>query len=136
MGLNKELQAFLDSARETDEFWSEELKLDFAIALERQRRLANISYAEFARRVGCSAPYITKVFRGGANLTIDSMVKLSRAVGANISFSLHRENRGFAQWGSARLGVFKRHAVETENGTTKAAFGTDNGAVVQFRKVA
>ena len=55
------------------------------MAIEKKRRGANKSYADLAKLMGTSNAYISKIFRGDANLTIESMVKIARAVGCNIS---------------------------------------------------
>ena len=44
---------------------------------------------EFAKELGVSRAYMSKLFRGDVNLTIKSMVKLARSVGARISLSTH-----------------------------------------------
>ena len=84
MKLSKKLQAFVDEAKQTDAYWAESAKLEFALVLEQQRRAAGLSYAYLAKKMGTSAAYISKVFRGDTNLTIESMVKLARATGGNL----------------------------------------------------
>lgn len=88
MALINSLELILDEAKKNDEFWMDSAKLDFAIALEAKRREINKSYADLARALNTSNAYITKVFRGDANLTIESMVKLSRAVECNLDIGL------------------------------------------------
>jgi transcriptional regulator with XRE-family HTH domain len=84
MPLSKQLKAFVDEAKQTDAYWVESAKLEFALALEQQRRAAGLSYADLAKKMGTSAAYISKVFRGDTNLTIESMVKLARATGGQL----------------------------------------------------
>ena len=84
MTLSKKLKAFVDEAKQTDAYWVESAKLEFAMALEQQRRAAGLSYADLAKKMGTSAAYISKVFRGDTNLTIESMVKLARATGGQL----------------------------------------------------
>lgn len=88
MALCKSLEHRLNEARKSDEYWMDSAKLDFAIAIEGRRRVLNKSYADLARAMNTSNAYISKVFRGDANLTIESMVKLARAVGCNINVDL------------------------------------------------
>lgn len=88
MALSKSLERRLDEAKKSDEYWMDSAKLDFAIAIEARRRVINKSYADLARAINTSNAYISKVFRGDANLTIESMVKLARAVGCNINIDL------------------------------------------------
>ena len=84
MTLSKKLKAFVDEAKQTDAYWVESAKLEFALALEQQRRAAGLSYADLAKKMGTSAAYISKVFRGDTNLTIESMVKLARVTGGQL----------------------------------------------------
>lgn len=88
MTLNKALRKFVDMAKTDDGHWVELAKLDFSSALEKQRRVAGINYTGIAKKIGSSAAYITKVFRGDSNLTIESMVKLARATGGNLRIQI------------------------------------------------
>ena len=87
--LSKNLSSFVESAKNDDFYWVEKIKLDFAIELDRCRRDLNMTASEFAKELGVSRAYMSKLFRGDVNLTIKSMVKLARAVGARISLSTH-----------------------------------------------
>lgn len=80
--------AFKDTfkaAEEQDEFWSELATLEFTSQLSTLMQKLNISKVELARRLGTSPAYVTKVFRGDANFTLRSMVKLTRALGGTFS---------------------------------------------------
>lgn len=59
----------------------EAAKVDFALALERLRQESGIANAGLAARLGTSAAYVTKIFRGDVNFTIESMVRLVHALG-------------------------------------------------------
>lgn len=84
MILSKKLKVYVEDAKASDSYWVESAKLDFALILEQQRRRAQVSYANLAKKIGTSAAYISKVFRGDSNLTIESMVKLARATGGQL----------------------------------------------------
>ena len=92
MALNKRLAEFIASRKKHDSYWVESAKLDFSIQMEKRRKNAGLSYADLAKKIGTSAAYITKVFRGDANLTIESMVKLSRATGGKVDLRIIDEN--------------------------------------------
>jgi transcriptional regulator with XRE-family HTH domain len=49
-----------------------------------------ISYSHLADKIGNSPTYITRVMRGDYNLTIDTMVKLARAVDLKLKLGLER----------------------------------------------
>lgn len=87
--LSENLSSFVESAKNDDFYWVEKIKLDFAIELDRCRRDLNMTASEFAKELGVSRAYMSKLFRGDVNLTIKSMVKLARSVGARISLSTY-----------------------------------------------
>lgn len=88
MKTNKNLTQFIEEAQETDIYWMEKAKLDFALGLEKQRNAAKLNYAAIAKKIGTSAAYITKIFRGDTNVTIESMVKLARATGGRLDIQI------------------------------------------------
>jgi transcriptional regulator with XRE-family HTH domain len=47
-----------------------------------------ITRSDLARRLGVSPAYITKVLRGNVNFTVDSMVRLVKAAGGEISVQI------------------------------------------------
>lgn len=69
------------AAEEQDDFWAELAVLEFTEKLARLMQEHNISKVDLARRLGTSPAYVTKVFRGDANFTMRSMVKLARVLG-------------------------------------------------------
>lgn len=75
-------QQWVAEAQTSPEFAAEEVKLDFATALERRMAQQELSRAELARKLGSSAAAITQTLRGDANLSIERMVRLAQAVDA------------------------------------------------------
>jgi transcriptional regulator with XRE-family HTH domain len=98
MKLSKSLKTYLDEARKTDSYWVEKAKLDFSISLDGQRDYAKITYAEVAKRIASSPAYISKVFRGESNLTIESMVKLARATGGQLDIRIVESAAAVSRW--------------------------------------
>ena len=88
MKLSKTLKSMLEDATKTDAYWAEHAKLEFSITLEQRRRAAKLSYADIARKMGTSAAYITKVFRGDSNMTIETLVRLARACGGQLDIQV------------------------------------------------
>lgn len=78
----------LRKVQATPAFVAERVKLAFAVALDEKRKTSGLNYVALARQVGASPAYVTKVFRGDCNLTIESMVKLAMAVGSEIDIRL------------------------------------------------
>ena len=100
MAINRKLAKHLAERKKTDGYWVEAAKLDFAMTLERQIRLAGLSYATLAKKIGTSAAYISKIFRGDTNMTIETMVKMSRASGARLKIEIVSESVAAQSWGS------------------------------------
>ncbi|QCB46621.1 helix-turn-helix transcriptional regulator [Hydrogenophaga sp. PAMC20947] len=88
MALNKRLRALVDEAKKSDGYWVQNAKLGFALALEKWRRRSEMSNTELAEKVGSSPAYMTKVFRGDTNFTIETMVKLARACGGRLEIQI------------------------------------------------
>ena len=78
-------------ARQKDAYWVADAIYSFTEELNRIAELEGVSRAELARRLGTSAAYVTKVFRGDANFTVESMVRLARVVGARLHVHLALE---------------------------------------------
>lgn len=98
MRLSKAIQRFVERVKKDDSYWVERTKLDFSLGLEKQRRTVGMSYADIARKISSSAAYVTKVFRGDANMTIESMVKLARATGGQLRIHIVDENASARIW--------------------------------------
>jgi transcriptional regulator with XRE-family HTH domain len=64
-----------------------EISEQIYVAMEQQ----GISKAELARRLGKSRAYVTKMLHGNANFTIDSLVRIARALGRKFDFQLVAE---------------------------------------------
>ncbi|MNK90269.1 helix-turn-helix protein [compost metagenome] len=119
MKLGKAFQALVDSAKDSDDYWIEKAKLDFSVALEKQRVGAKMTYASVAKALGTSAAYITKVFRGDSNVTIESMVKLARATGGRVEITVVSQNAEPICW---RFDAPKASPKTTHVGATVITF--------------
>lgn len=88
MALSKKLQVILDRAKQSDSYWIEKIKLGFALSLEARRRNKGMTNSDLAKEVGVSQAYMSKVFRGDTNFTIETMVKLARATGGSLQLEI------------------------------------------------
>jgi transcriptional regulator with XRE-family HTH domain len=122
MRLSKALQKFAELAKSKDTYWIERAKLDFSMALEIQRRSAGMTYSAIAKKIGTSAAYITKVFRGDANLTIESMVKLARSTGGRINIQVIDEHANAKRWASTMAALSHDAANQPHNRTATVVF--------------
>jgi transcriptional regulator with XRE-family HTH domain len=68
----------LRDLRDSDEFILENAKLEFALELKRVMERDQVSNTELAQRLGVSKPMISKLLRGDANATIETMAKASK----------------------------------------------------------
>lgn len=80
-----------DRASRKDPYWVADAIYTFTEELNRITEVGGISRAELARRLGTSAAYVTKIFRGDVNFTVESMVRLARAVEARLHVHLALE---------------------------------------------
>ena len=119
MKMNKALSAMVETARQSDSCWVEQAKLDFALALEQRRRAANMTGAEIAAKTGTSPAYISKVFRGDSNYTIETMVKLARATGGQLDIRLLEEHAAPVVWSAKALATKPKLTLITGGITTQ-----------------
>lgn len=66
------------------QYWAEHTKLDFAYSLDRMLNQRGMTRTAMATALNSSPAYITKVMRGDANLTIETMAKLALAIGGRV----------------------------------------------------
>ena len=84
----KSFKELFDQAKRRDTYWVTSLILDFTEGLNKIMEVNGVSRSELARRLGVSPAYITKVLRGNVNFTLDSMVRLVRAAGGEVSLQV------------------------------------------------
>lgn len=98
MKLSNALKKFKETVAKSESYWIERAKLDFAVSLEHRRKSLGMTYSAIAEKIGTSAAYITKVFRGDSNLTIESMVKLAHATGGRLSIQIVEASASVKVW--------------------------------------
>ena len=74
-----------EEAKGRDTYWAASMILDFTEGLHKIMEANGVTRSGLARRLGVSPAYITKVLRGNVNFTVDSMVRLVRAAGGEVS---------------------------------------------------
>ncbi|MDD2902869.1 MAG: helix-turn-helix transcriptional regulator [Syntrophales bacterium] len=90
---NKSFAKLVKQAKKREAYWLADAVYTFTEELHNLAENANISRSELARRLGVSPAYITKLFRGNANFTIETMVRLARAVGARLHLHIAPEEK-------------------------------------------
>lgn len=86
------LENFFKNAEKRPSYVSAKTCLKIAKNIERVMEEKNINNAALAELLGCSKPYITKILRGDANLTIETLAKLSIALDCEPVVELKQKN--------------------------------------------
>ncbi|MBU1206171.1 MAG: helix-turn-helix transcriptional regulator [Proteobacteria bacterium] len=68
-------------AQKRESYWVAEAILDFTDNIYRLMEQKKISKADLAKVLHVSPAYVTKILRGNVNFTLETMVRLARAVG-------------------------------------------------------
>lgn len=93
----KKWKALREKIRNSEGYWVERAKHDFTAALHQVMKRKRISKAALARKLGISAPYVSRVMSGDENLTIESMVKFARAVDGQLHLHIS-DQRSRVSW--------------------------------------
>lgn len=91
MTTKSSFKSLIDQAKKRDSYWVGKAIHDFTEELVALMELRGVTKAELARRMNSSPAYVTKVLRGDTNFTIESMVRMVRALDGD--FSLHVTRR-------------------------------------------
>jgi transcriptional regulator with XRE-family HTH domain len=92
----KSFKDLFDKAGQRDTFQTAKIILDFTEGLYGLMQENKISRVELAKRLGSSPAYITKVLRGDINFTVETMVRLAKAVGGSVH--VHMGPREITRW--------------------------------------
>ena len=84
----KSFKEIREKYQKHDSYWSERAKLHYSMAFNRLFKKKGITQSELAKNLGTSSAYITKVFRGDTNFTIETMVKLARSVDGELHIDI------------------------------------------------
>ena len=118
-------ELFQEAERHED-YWVTGAILDFTEGVVREMERQGLSRAELARRLGATPAYVTKILRGKGNFTLGTMVRLARALGAELSIGLNAgTGRPASQvTGEARAPRVVRHVRKATR--REAAFLVEN----------
>lgn len=124
----KSFNQLFAEAKKRDAYWVADAIFSFTEQLHQLAEAKQLSRADLARLLGVSPAYITKIFRGNVNFTIDTMVRLARRVGARLQLTLVPEMEAFsANWDLVATEAYK--AVEFEAADTYR-YDTDWGTAI------
>src|ERR1043165_2447254 len=88
---NETKQSFADMLRELEQaggLYVEWAKIDVAEQISLAMKRRDVNKAKLARLLGKSRAYVTQVLQGDANFTIESLVKIARALECELDLKL------------------------------------------------
>ena len=91
MGKKYDVQSLRERAKGDDAYWTELALLEFTEDVVARMEHLGLSRSELASRIDSSPAYVTKILRGSSNFTLQSMVKIARAVGCGLRTHLQPE---------------------------------------------
>lgn len=78
----------LQRAELSDAYQIVRLKVEISERIYNAMKQQGVSNAELARRLGKSRAYVTKLLRGTTNFTLESLVRIGRALSCEVEFEL------------------------------------------------
>jgi len=81
-----------------NQYWTEKAIIDFSIELYHLLKIRGLSKKDFAHKINKSQAYITKVFRGDANFTIETMVSLVKALDGELTLHVTAKEDKVVNW--------------------------------------
>jgi len=81
----------IDELKQSGELYVEWAKIEIAQQIYSVMKRQNVTKADLARRLGKSRSYITQILQGDANLTIESLIKVSTALNCEFEFKLNKK---------------------------------------------
>ena len=84
----KSFAALMARLAVTPEGQTEHVAVTFLVQVNARMQAQGMRNAELARRMGTSPAYITRLFRGSANLSVQTMTKLAHAVNSTLTLEL------------------------------------------------
>jgi transcriptional regulator with XRE-family HTH domain len=100
-----------DEFKRSDSYWAQKTIVDFSVELHKLMKLRKLSKKDFAEKIGKSRAYVTKVFKGEANFTIETMVRLVRALNGQMKIHVCPAEEKNVQWHR----VLRNHVAPPRN---------------------
>lgn len=113
----KKYKKRFEEAQKKDSYWINMITLQFATSLWEKMQKNNIKRSELAKIIGKSPAYITKVLRGDANYTVETLYKLSKAIGCKLDIKISEEKADVKPWETNErlslitMSVSKKHSM-------------------------
>jgi len=88
----KSFSELLQEAKSNTEFWLQGAIVDFTEDVVRRMNEESITRAQLAEKINVNPAYVTKILRGNTNFTLETMVKVGRALNSRVRIHLERED--------------------------------------------
>jgi transcriptional regulator with XRE-family HTH domain len=88
----KNFKELFEEARKRDRYWVASAILDFTEEVYRLMEERKLSKTDVAKSMKVSPAYVTKIFKGTENFTIDTMVRLTKAVSGKLHLHVAPED--------------------------------------------
>ncbi|HEV7683114.1 MAG TPA: helix-turn-helix transcriptional regulator [Pyrinomonadaceae bacterium] len=113
---SERLEEFATRIEQTETFDIEGAKFDVSEHIFSMMERQGVSKAKLARRMGKSRPYVTRMLQGNANFTLESLVKIARALECrldigNVLIPIHQATLPF-DWSLAQRPIVRTQKVE------------------------
>ena len=133
---------FFIEAKKSDVYWVEGAIIEFTEEIVRLMKLRGINRVELARRLGTSPAYVTKLLRGDNNFTLETMIKVSRALDSELQIHLQPDGtttKWFDVLKSEKKRVSRKRSVKDDFKLDKAvptelSLVIDDGLDEQLKK--
>lgn len=87
----KTFKGLIAKAKQRDSYWVAKAIQDFTDDFYALMEVRGVSKTELAKRLGSSPAYVSKVLRGDTNFTIESLVRLVRALDGQLCIHVGRQ---------------------------------------------
>lgn len=128
------------------QYLSRKLAVTFLADINREMTAAGISNTELANLMGVSPAYVTKLFRGPANPSLETLVKLAKAVDRCVHIHVAPRDVDIKWWGvvtraSQEIGVVSDvrkylNALQASNATQPSKFVKLESSNSEFQRTA
>lgn len=85
-------------AKNQPAYWAERVKNQFAVSAERFLDFRQLKKKDLAQRMDVSRPYITKILRGDANVTLETIGRMAYALDAEVTINLSPKGSKIKPW--------------------------------------
>jgi plasmid maintenance system antidote protein VapI len=120
--VSERFAGLLQRAESTDAYQVDRLKVEISERIYNVMKEQGVSNAELARRLGKSRAYVTKLLRGTTNFTLESLVRIGRALSCEVELELLPkavQNKALAASKVVRNTSSKSPAKGTRKGSKK-----------------